>query len=44
MAEYNFNFQGQWVAGIEIESSEGKILNWMLRKGVRKKGKIDLIS
>jgi quinol monooxygenase YgiN len=27
MEESNFNFQGQWVAGIEIESSEGQVLN-----------------
>ena len=27
MEENNYNFQGQWVAGIEIESSEGKVLN-----------------
>jgi hypothetical protein len=28
MEENNYNFQGQWVAGIEIESSEGQVLNW----------------
>ena len=27
MADMEFNFQGQWVAGIEIESSLGHILN-----------------
>ncbi len=27
MADMEFNFQGQWVAGIEIESSVGQILN-----------------
>ena len=27
MEENNFDFQGQWVAGIEIESSEGQVLN-----------------
>ena len=27
MADMEFNFQGQWVAGIEIESSLGQILN-----------------
>ena len=27
MAEMEFNFQGQWVAGTEIESSVGHILN-----------------
>jgi len=27
MEENNYNFQGQWVAGIEIESSEGQVLN-----------------
>ena len=27
MADMEFNFQGQWVAGIEIESSIGQILN-----------------
>jgi len=27
MADMEFNFQGQWVAGIEIDSSVGQILN-----------------
>jgi hypothetical protein len=27
MEENSFDFQGQWVAGIEIESSEGQVLN-----------------
>jgi len=27
MQDNNFNFQGQWVAGTEIESSLGQILN-----------------
>ena len=27
MADMEFNFQGQWVAGIEIDSSVGQVLN-----------------
>jgi len=27
MSEYKFEFQGQWVAGTEINSSSGHVLN-----------------
>ena len=27
MEDHEFSFQGQWVAGMEIESSSGQILN-----------------
>ena len=36
MEDKKFNFQGQWVAGTEIESSVGQVLNWLLREGRKK--------
>jgi hypothetical protein len=36
MSENKFEFQGQWVAGTEIDSSAGHVLNWQIRKGDRK--------
>jgi hypothetical protein len=33
MSENKFEFQGQWVAGTEIDSSSGHVLNWQIKEG-----------